>query len=84
VRLPLGVAGADDEGWAMTWLKRVMRLGSLGTWGERRGVGTLTTESPWASTDLDGRVRAHVLACRAAARRLGADARARPPGSKGR
>jgi predicted deacylase len=76
VRVPLGEAGADQEGWATTLLKRAVRLGSLGVYGERQGVAVLTTETDWAAHDLDGRVRAHVVAARIAARRLAAIAAA--------
>jgi len=44
--------------------KRWLGLGSLGTYMESRGVGTLTTESSWESEDFEGRVRSHVIAIR--------------------
>jgi predicted deacylase len=69
--LALGRPGVEREGRARTLLKRALRLGSLGTCAERHGVGALTTEGPWASADVDGRVAAQVTAVRAVARGLG-------------
>lgn len=57
--------GYEHEGSLTTFMKRLIRLDSLGAYAQARGVGTLTTESPWDSPDLDGRVRAHVVAVRA-------------------
>jgi hypothetical protein len=68
--LDLAAPGISREGRAWTLLKRAIRLGSLGLWSEDQGVGTLTTETPWAGDDLEARIRAQVAAVRAAARAL--------------
>jgi hypothetical protein len=61
----LANAGYDHEGVVKTFLKRLIGLHTLGAFAEHRGVGTLTTESPWSSTDVPARVRGHVAAVRA-------------------
>jgi hypothetical protein len=70
LRLPLGTPGLEREGWLTTQLKRVIRLHSLGAFAEERSIGTLTTESPWSSPDVEARVGSQVAAVRALARRL--------------
>lgn len=66
--LPLRSHGFETEGWFKSAIKRLIGLGSLGTYADGRNVGTLTTESPWGDRDLGLRVRAQVAAVRAVAR----------------
>lgn len=68
--LPLRSRGFEIEGGFTSSLKRLIGLGSLGTYADQRNVGTLTTESPWSDRDLGLRIRAQVAAVRAAARGL--------------
>jgi hypothetical protein len=68
--LPLGTPGATHEGRWLTAVKALAAMGTLGTYAERHGVGVLTTETPFRSTDLDARVTAQLVALRAAAREL--------------
>jgi hypothetical protein len=58
-------AGYEHEGRAKTFMKRLVRLQSLGAFANERDVGTLTAESPWNSRDLASRVEAHVAVVRA-------------------
>jgi hypothetical protein len=53
-----------DEGSLTTFMKRLIRLDSLGAYAQARGVGTLTTESPWDSPE-PRRPRARARCCRA-------------------
>ena len=63
--LGLGTPGLSLEGdWVATG-KRLLGLGSLGTYMESRGVGTFTTESSWDSEDFEARIRSHVIAIQA-------------------
>jgi hypothetical protein len=66
--LPLRKRGFETEGGFKSALKRLIGLGSLGTYADQRDVGTLTTESPWSGGDIALRIRAQVAAVRAAAR----------------
>jgi hypothetical protein len=66
--LSLRSRGFETEGGFKSALKRVIGLGSLGTYADQRNVGTLTTESPWSQRDLGLRIRAQVSAVRAATR----------------
>jgi hypothetical protein len=66
----LDAPGVEHEGRFKTGLKRVLGIDSLGAYADRHGVGTLTTESPWALPDVDARVGAHVAAVRGALERL--------------
>jgi len=68
--VPLDAPGLMEEGWAITVFQRLIRLHTLAMYANDRGVGDLTTESPWQSPDLDARILAHVLAVRAAAEAL--------------
>lgn len=63
----IATAGLEREGRLVTLVKRILRIDSLGAYAQRRGIGTLTTESPWRSTDLERRVAGHLIAVRAAA-----------------
>ena len=58
----LGTPGYDVEGFAMTNLKRLIQLHSLGAYGVEQGVGTYTVETNWSEPDFDARVRAQRLA----------------------
>jgi len=61
--LALGEPGLSLPGMAAA--KRFVELGSLGTYMQSRGVGTLTTESSWESEDFETRIRSHVIAIQA-------------------
>jgi hypothetical protein len=67
----LRTPGVHHEGWLMTGLKTAIRLDTLGLYGERRGVGVLTTEGPYESADLPRRIEAQLLTVRAVVRALG-------------
>ena len=58
----LGTPGLSKEGRFYDWLKSVSRHYTLGLYASRRGIGTYTTESDWATPDLEQRVRPHVIA----------------------
>ncbi len=58
----LGTPGLSKEGRFYDWLKAVSRHYTLGLYASRQGIGTYTTESDWATLDLDQRVRPHVIA----------------------
>jgi hypothetical protein len=64
--------GAEREGWLLTLVKHALRIDSLGAYAQGLGIGTLTIESPWSSTDLERRVLGQVTAVRGAAGALGA------------
>ena len=57
----LGTPGLSKEGRFYDWLKAVSRHYTLGLYASRRGIGTYTTESDWATLDLGQRVRPHVI-----------------------
>ena len=63
--LALGSPGLSLEGAGIAAAKRLLGLGSLGTYMESLGVGTLTTESSWDSEDFGLRIRSHVIAIQA-------------------
>jgi len=63
--LGLGDPGLSLEGPWVAAGKRLLGLGSLGTYMESRGVATFTTESSWDSEDFEARIRSHVIAIRA-------------------
>ncbi|MEE2664174.1 MAG: succinylglutamate desuccinylase/aspartoacylase family protein [Myxococcota bacterium] len=63
--LALGSPGLSLEGARIAAAKRWLGLGSLGTYMESLGVGTLTTESSWDSEDFGARIRSHVIAIQA-------------------
>ena len=58
------------EGWFITAAKRLLRIHSLGAYAHDRGIPVLTTEGPWGSEDMEGRISAQVLAVRAVAAHL--------------
>lgn len=58
----LNQPGISVEGQAVAALKRWIGLGSLGTYLEAQGVGTLTLESGWAAADYEERINNHVQA----------------------
>lgn len=60
--LSLSTPGLSHEGNAMATLKRLLRLGSLGTYLEAQHTGTITTESNWSSDNLEERINSHVFA----------------------
>lgn len=61
----LGLKLADNglwiEGGFVTWFKKTAALGSLGAFMTERGKATFTSESSWSDTDIDARIKAHVL-----------------------
>ena len=63
--LKLGTPGLSLEGAWTAAGKRLLGLGSLGTYMESMGVGTFTTESSWDSEDFETRIRSHVIAIQA-------------------
>ncbi len=63
--LALGTPGLSVEGVWTTLGKRLIRLGSLGTFLESLDVGTYTTESSWNSDDFEERINSHVVAIEA-------------------
>ena len=66
----LSVPGVMKEGWAITGAKSLFRIRSLGAYAHQRSTPLLTTEGPWGASDIDSRVRAQILAVRAAASAL--------------
>jgi hypothetical protein len=66
--LSLRSSGFETEGGFKSALKRLIALGSLGTYADQRNVGTLTTESPWSEEDIGLRIRAQVAAVQAVTR----------------
>ena len=66
----LSVPGVMKEGWVITGAKWLFRIRSLGAYAHQRSTPLLTTEGPWGASDVDSRVRAQVLAVRAAANEL--------------
>ena len=58
----LGTPGLSKEGRFYDWLKAVSRHYTLGLFASRQGIGAYTTESDWATPDLEQRVRPHVIA----------------------
>ena len=63
----LSIPGVMEEGRAITGAKRLFRIRSLGAYAHQRSTPLLTTEGPWGAADIDSRVRAQMLAVRAAA-----------------
>lgn len=57
----LSEPGLWKEGGVTTALKRIIQLGSLGTYLNSMDIGTITTESSWSSPDLEARIENHVL-----------------------
>ena len=57
----LSEPGLWKEGGAMSSLKKMIRLGSLGTYLDSMGIGTITTESSWSSADVEARIESHVV-----------------------
>jgi hypothetical protein len=76
--------GAEREGLLMTFVKRALRVDSLGAYAQQRGIGTLTVESPWSSTDLERRVLGQVAAVRGAAGALRASSESPRAAAAGR
>ena len=68
--MPLATPGVSREGWITTGMKRLIGLPTLGAYAHAHRIGVLTTESPWDTPDVAGRVQAHVIAVRAVAARL--------------
>jgi hypothetical protein len=66
----LSVPGVMEEGWFITGAKTVLRISSLGAYAHQSSTPFLTTEGPWGLSDIDYRVRAQILAVRAAAKQL--------------
>lgn len=60
--LGLSRPGLSKEGKLMSIFKRLIRLGSLGTYLDKDGKGTITTESDWTSLDFEERINGHVVA----------------------
>lgn len=69
----LRTPGVGQEGRLMTGCKALLGLDTLGLHGERHGVGVVTAESPYGSTDLPRRIEAQLITVRAVARALGED-----------
>ena len=67
----LSAPGVMEEGWFITGAKTVFRIASLGAYAHQSSTPFLTTEGPWGESDIDYRVRAQILAVRAAANELG-------------
>jgi len=67
----LSVPGVMEEGWFITGAKKLFRIQSLGAYAHQGSTPLLTTEGPWGVSDIDYRVRAQILAVRAAANELG-------------
>ena len=67
----LSAPGVMEEGWFITGAKTVFRISSLGAYAHQSSTPFLTTEGPWGESDIDYRVRAQILAVRAAANELG-------------
>lgn len=74
----LEVPGVMKEGWLITGVKKVLSIESLGSYAHERAIPILTTEGPWGERDIESRVRAQVLAVRAAAKELASGAVAGP------
>lgn len=62
--------GVMQEGWLLTAAKTLLAIESLGAYAHARSIPLLTTEGPWSDSDIGARVRAQVLAVRAAAAAL--------------
>lgn len=58
----LNEPGLLKEGSVMSAFKNMIRLGSLGTYLDTMGIGTITTESSWGSPDIEERIESHVIA----------------------
>lgn len=65
LNLALGTPGLSTEGWWTSLGKRLIRLGSLGTYLDSRDLATYTTESSWGSADFGARIDVHVIAIEA-------------------
>jgi hypothetical protein len=60
--------GIMYEGWFVTGgKKKLIRIGSLADYAHGRGIGTITTEGPFGSPNIEDRIRAQVIAVRAIA-----------------
>ena len=59
---PLGTPGLSKEGRFYDVLKTVTRHYTLGLHASRNGIGVYTTESDWTASDLEQRIRPHLIA----------------------
>jgi len=59
-----------SEGWFITAAKWLLRIRSLGAYAHDRGIPVLTTEGPWGSEHMEGRISAQVFAVRGLAAHL--------------
>ena len=46
----------------MTLAKRLLRLHTLASYADGLGIAAYTTESPWASPDIERRIEGHLIA----------------------
>lgn len=59
--LPLAKDGLMHEGFVITTAKKIFGIHTLGRYGESQGVGVITTESSWFDTDVQNRIKPHMV-----------------------
>lgn len=62
LHLGLSVPGLSVEGPVVTRLKTLLGMHTLASYARTLGIATYTTESDWASPDIERRVRSHEIA----------------------
>jgi hypothetical protein len=59
--LPLSIKGISRKSMLTMWLQRVFNINTLGMYAHELGITTLTTESPWTSSDVEARIKPHLI-----------------------
>lgn len=65
IRLPLTHSGVMVDSLLIRTAKQLFGIHTFGTFADRLGIPTITTESPWGNPDIAVRTKAHIETVRA-------------------
>ena len=59
--LPLTTKGLSHKSKFTLWLQELLNISTFGKYATDLGIPTITTESPWNSSNVEGRIKPHII-----------------------